>query len=382
MFSRLIRSLDKLSVLALGRLYAIARARTARCGNGERPVLVLGYLLLGDLAMTGYLLKALKESNPDKQIVLLTRVGLARAARHLYADRIVAVERIGWRALIHLVDASPGGYTEIINVFSWKFLPLVSKLPAGRVISHADPKVRHAALVDELHEFPQAPQTLARVILALGSKLGVTTPTPPHVKASIQSGKSMHGHVILHIGAGAPVRLWPPEMLRLIVGRLLANGEHLLLTGRSIDENYLSGLRSLLRDLPAHAHQIHDRIDETDLGELLDLVAGAKYVVTVDTGVAHWARLFSVPCLAIMGPTDVNLFGADGGLSPQSINLSCAPLDCQDKSTVHGIHAGWIKNCQRSACPFEARHCFANISIDALTHALGKFSAYRQRANF
>lgn len=382
MFSRLIHSLDKLSVLALGRLYAIARSRTARCGDSERPILVLGYLLLGDLAMAGYLLKALKESNPDKQIVLLTRASLATTAHYLYADRVVAVERLGWRALIRLVDASPSGYAEIINVFSWKFLPLVSKLPAGKVISHADPKGRHTALVDELHEFPRSPQTLARAILTLGSKLGVTTPTPPYAKMSLPSETRTRGHVILHIGASIPARLWPPEMLHLIVGRLLANGEHLVLTGRSIDQNYLDGLRSLLRDFPAHAHQIHDRIDATDLGELLDLVARAKYVVTVDTGVAHWARLFSVPCLAVMGPSDVNLFGADWGLSPQSLNLSCAPLDCQDKSIVHGIHTGWIKNCQRSACLFETRHCFAGISLDALTHALEKFSTHRQQDNF
>lgn len=381
MFSRLIRSLDKLSVLAFGRLYALARARRHTSIDGERPTLVLGYLLLGDLAMAGYLLKAMKDSRPDQQIVLLARMSLAPTAHYLYADRVVAVERMGWRALIRLVEASPGGYAEIINVFSWKFLPLISKLPTGKVISHADPKGRHAALIDEVHKFPQAPQTLARAILALGASLGATMPVPPYARTRPPGLSRAHGRVILHIGASNPARLWPPEMLRLIVSHLLAREEPLVLTGQSIDKGYLDSLRGVLSDFPAHIHKVHDRIDDTDLGELLDLVAGAKYVVTVDTGVAHWARLFSVPCLAIMGPTDANLFGADRELSPQSLNLSCPPLDCQDKSTVHGLHAGWIRNCQRSTCLFETRHCFAGIPLNAMTQALEKFATHRPPDN-
>jgi len=103
-------------------------------------------------------------------------------------------------------------------------------------------------------------------------------------------------------------------------------------------------------------------MSQTNLRELLELVSNAKGIVSVDTGIIHWARLFLIPNLSVMGQSDHKLFGAQSRFFKLSRSIATAPLDCQDKHTFHGIKINWINTCARSECPLPTRLCLDGIN--------------------
>jgi len=89
------------------------------------------------------------------------------------------------------------------------------------------------------------------------------------------------------------------------------------------------------------SHVIADGIDgvevlpDLDISGLVPVIANAKAVVSVDTGLGHLAAAFNVPTVALYGPTDPEKTGLMG---EKQVNLaadfSCAPClkrDCRFK---------------------------------------------------
>jgi ADP-heptose:LPS heptosyltransferase len=93
----------------------------------------------------------------------------------------------------------------------------------------------------------------------------------------------------------------------------------------------------------------------------LELVSNAKGIISVDTGIIHWARLFLVPNLSMMGQSDNKLFGALRSYFKFSRSIASEPLECQDKHTFHGIKINWVATCARNECPLPSRLCFDGI---------------------
>jgi ADP-heptose:LPS heptosyltransferase len=116
---------------------------------------------------------------------------------------------------------------------------------------------------------------------------------PPVTAASRSSADA----TILHAGASAPARRWPPRRWAAVARHERSQGRRVLLTGAS-DE----------RDT---CLQIADRAGippedvvagRTPLVELAALVGGAALVVSGDTGVAHLATAFATPSVVLFGP--------------------------------------------------------------------------------
>ena len=103
-------------------------------------------------------------------------------------------------------------------------------------------------------------------------------------------------------------------------------------------------------------------MNQTNLKELLEIVSNAKGIISVDTGIIHWARLFSVPNLSVMGQSDNQLFGVDSKYFKSSRSIATETLECQDKHTFHGIKINWLATCARSKCPLPSRLCFDGIN--------------------
>ena len=103
-------------------------------------------------------------------------------------------------------------------------------------------------------------------------------------------------------------------------------------------------------------------MSQTNLQELLELVSNAKGIVSVDTGIIHWARLFLVPNISLMGQSDNKLFGVKSPYFKLSRSIATEPLECQDKHTFHGININWVNTCARSECHLPSRLCFDGIN--------------------
>jgi ADP-heptose:LPS heptosyltransferase len=110
--------------------------------------------------------------------------------------------------------------------------------------------------------------------------------------------------VVVHPGAAAPSRRWPPDRFAAVAEALTQRGATVVITG-SADERVL-GLRVAAgAGLPDSAVLA----GRTGLGELAALVADASLVVCGDTGVGHLATAFGTPSVLLFGPTPPEHWG-------------------------------------------------------------------------
>jgi ADP-heptose:LPS heptosyltransferase len=130
--------------------------------------------------------------------------------------------------------------------------------------------------------------------------------------------------VVIHTGAGHPVRLWPLERFNQIASRLRAANWEVVM------------LDDALRDL----------------SQLLDILATADRFIGNDSGPGHLAALFGVPTFTIFGPQLPELFAPQ---HPQAAWIEGAPCP--------------YKPCFDS-CHFPAPNCLLEISTDAVWQRL------------
>lgn len=104
--------------------------------------------------------------------------------------------------------------------------------------------------------------------------------------------------VVVHIGAGAAARRWPPERFAAVVRHLLVQGREVVLTGDEFE-------REIALAIAARAGLPQDRVlaGQQNLIELSATVAEATLVVCGDTGVAHLATAFGTRTVLLFGPT-------------------------------------------------------------------------------
>ncbi len=104
--------------------------------------------------------------------------------------------------------------------------------------------------------------------------------------------------VVVHVGAGAPARRWPPDRFAAVVRHLMVLGRDVVLTGDPFE-------RDIAVQVAAQAGLPDDRVlaGRQNLTDLAATVAGASLVISGDTGVAHLATAFGTRTVLLFGPT-------------------------------------------------------------------------------
>ncbi len=126
--------------------------------------------------------------------------------------------------------------------------------------------------------------------------------------------------VVIHTGAGHPVRLWPVERFAEIAARLRATGWDVVMLDDSLH----------------------------DLDQLMNALAGADRFIGNDSGPGHLAALLGVPTFTIFGPQLPELFAPQ---HPQAAWIEGAP--CPYKPCF-------------DACRFAEPHCLLKLEVDAV----------------
>jgi ADP-heptose:LPS heptosyltransferase len=112
------------------------------------------------------------------------------------------------------------------------------------------------------------------------------------------------GRTIVHPGAKAGSRRWPPARYAAVARELHRAGHHVVVTGTAAERS-LATLVASAAGLPA-GRVLAGR---TGLGELAGLVARARLVVSGDTGIAHLATAFRTPSVVLFGPMSPSMWG-------------------------------------------------------------------------
>ena len=330
--------------------------------ESEGSILVLAYLFFGDLAMAGRLIIELRKNNPSRKIVLLTKFNLIDAAILFDVNTVIGADFLNWKILGELRKASPEGYGKVINVFSWKWLSLLRALPCGEVVSHLGGKSRSNITISKIIPMADKPVPAAQIMIDL---LELPLKNIDNIylgplKLS-QRFNDLFQYLVIHIGASHDARLWPLDLIELLFSLSHASKKTIVLTGFKQENEYQNKLNQMIEAYQGE-NKILNLMDQTSLKELLEIVSNAKGVISVDTGIIHWARLFSVPNLSVMGQSDNQIFGAQSKYFKSSRSIATAPLECQDKHTFHGIKINWLSTCARSKCPLPSRLCFDGIN--------------------
>ncbi|MGW7262198.1 glycosyltransferase family 9 protein [Streptomyces sp. NPDC054842] len=259
----------------------------------------------GDVLLAGPAIRAVA-ARADHVTVLCGRLG-ASAARMLPGVDDVLVWDAPWvgftpspvgRGEIELlVDMVRADAALILTSFHQSPLPTALLLRLAGVAHIAADSVDYpGSLLDVRHRRdPHAHEAEAGLDLAEAAGFprvddGLLRVLPPPTTVRLSGPEP---YVVLHPGASVPARAWSRERCAEAVRELTAAGQRVVVTGGPGE-----------RELTAYVAGEHglDLGGRTDASELAGVLAGARAVVTGNTGPAHLAAAVGTPVVSLFAP--------------------------------------------------------------------------------
>ena len=263
-------------------------------------VLILRAIGLGDFLTAVPAYRGLRQAFPEATITLAAPAVLEPLARLTGAiDRVLPVNGLGElvalfpppELAVNLHGAGPQSIRDLLAT------------GARRLVTHwhpDHPSIAGPTWREEMHEVARWTRLLTlEGIPADQSELGLARPDQP---------PAIPDAVIVHPGAAAEARRWPIERFGAVARALAAAGHSVVVTGSVAERpRCLAVARSagLGRDSVVAG--------ELDLAGLAALVAGARLLVSGDTGVAHLASGYATPSVILFGPTSPARWGPPTG---------------------------------------------------------------------
>jgi len=364
---------SRLLVVALALLRLPARLRRNRPVEVRR-ILIAHHLLLGDTLMLTPLLAKLRERYPLAEVVMPVRKDLYPLYQTSpYGVHAVAYDPRDIKTLLALLR-QPGFDLALLpadNRFSWLAFALGSRWIVG---FEGDRPAYKNWLVDELRPNPADPMAWCDTTAEL-----VDGPRPQHYEQKAWPAPAhrkfeypVAPYCVLHVGASMPLKLWQPERWRQLAAWLETHGNKVVLSAGAREKHIIDGI-------DPHGRYQH-YAGALDLAQLWHLLAGARLLVTIDTGIAHLGRVVNVPTVTLFGPGSAVLCGAgDFWRDSPYRAVTVDPFPCRDQRTNFVRVIDWVRRCERfpgsgpNQCP-EAK-CMQAISLDAVQSAVQKLLA-------
>lgn len=261
--------------------------------DGRPELVAIRALKLGDLLVAVPAIHGIRRANPEHRLVLAVP-GWLEPVVALIGGVDVLLPTPG---LDDLLPLPPGRVETVVDLHGGP--------DSRRVLEALEPRRRcgHAALgwdgpawedgVLERHRW-------ARLVTAHGM------PADPEDVAIERPAISSPapGAVVVHIGAFYGCRAWPVRRFATVARTLAAAGERVVVTGSAKERD-----RALQTAELAGLDEDVVLAGRTDLTELAALVADARLLVSVDTGVPHLASAYATPSVVIFGPAPPEQWG-------------------------------------------------------------------------
>jgi heptosyltransferase-1 len=285
-------------------------------------ILIVKLSSFGDVIHTFPALTDLKAARPDVEVDWLVEEAFAAlVAHHPAVSRIhkVALRRLRWpparwpalfrhrRDLRRELRARR--YDLILDVQGLMKSASFARLAGAPIAGFDASSAREPAAAKfyqrkfRLHGHPHIVEQLRRFFAeALDYPLptragapGLRRPSPSPRLADLDLPA---GYGLLVHSAAWPTKLWPEERWRALVGRIVAAGATVVLPWGD-DAEKARALR-IAAGLPG-AIPLPRKLGGE---ELVEMIAGARFSVGLDTGLTHLAAAFDVPGVCLFGPTD------------------------------------------------------------------------------
>ncbi|MEU2514659.1 glycosyltransferase family 9 protein [Streptomyces syringium] len=270
---------------------------------GRPRLLVLRALGLGDLLTAVPALRALRRAHPGHTLVLAAPARLAEAAAATAAvDHLLPAHAPG-RAVpttLHWTGPPPDLAVDLHGNGPPSHL-LLHALGPRRLYAYAHPATPHLTGPAWQHDEHERDRW-CRLLQWYGHRadpadLHLTPPDEP---------SPAPGAIVIHPGADAPARRWPPHRFATVARTLHHAGHRVVLTAGA-GEGPLAHRIAHEAGLPATA--VLGGTTDLPFSRLAALVAHARAVLVGDTGLAHLATALNTPSVLLFGPVAPRLWG-------------------------------------------------------------------------
>jgi lipopolysaccharide heptosyltransferase II len=294
-----------------------------------RRILAVRLDALGDVLMTTPALRALKESGPQRRLTLLTSPAGAEVAALVPEVDEVIVYGAPWmkatppradsgpdRAVIDRLRKTGFDAAVIFTVYSQNPLPAallcyLADVPLS--LAHCRENA-YQLLIDQVHE-PEPEQFIRHEVRRQLDLVAAVGCRPSHERLSLRCSAAARARVlgllgelgldparlwvVIHPGASAPSRRYPPESFAAAARRLVQEaGWQVVFSGGAGEGELIDGIRARMA-VPAGS--LAGRLS---LEELAALVALAPLVIANNTGPAHVAAAVGTPVVDLYALTN------------------------------------------------------------------------------
>ena len=325
--------------------------------QGVRRLLCVRLDSLGDVLMTTPAMRAFRESIPGCRVTLLTSPAGAAAAAHVPEVDDTIVFNAPWMKtatpgsdiqLLALLEARKFDAAVVFTVYSQSAFPAaylchLAGIPLRlahcrenpyHLLTHWVPEPEPGALVR--HEVERQ--------LALAAAVGCQT---ANRKLSFSFGEREAERaarlglrrpcVVVHPGASAPSRRYPPEKFAEAMDLLAARTRcDVVFTGEAAEAPLIEHIRKRMNA------QSRSLAGALSLGELGALIARADLLVSNNTGPAHVAAALGTPVVDLYALTN-----------PQH-----TPWLVESRVLFHDVPC---RNCYKSVCPLGHNDCLVRV---------------------
>lgn len=342
-----------------------------------RNILAVRMDSLGDVLMTTPALCAVKRQRNDLRLTLLTSPAGAQAAHHVRDIDHCLVHTAAWMKPPTGTDAAHATQQLVQQLAHARFDAAIifttctqSALPAALVCHLAGIPLRlahcrenpYALLTDWVPDSEVCSTGMRHEVqrqLDLVRSVGYDTRDESlrmrfeakdawrMRRSFVEAGGALDKpYIVVHPGATAPSRRYPPERFGTVADALAdATGCQIVFTGASDEMPLIDRAMTRMRHVPVVL------ADQLDLGQLAALIAGAQALLCNNTGPAHVAAALGTPVVVLYALTN-----------PQH-----TPWRANARVLSHDVPC---RHCLKSVCPEGHHHCLRRIEVHQVVDAV------------
>ena len=337
--------------------------------RNPRKILIAHDLLLGDTLLLAPLMKRIQEKYPHAQKYVLAKpVFVPLFGNKPYGFKALSFNPKSFLSVWRIFCCGPYDLTFIAgdNRYSWLARAVGSKWIVG--IAHDKPQWKNW-MVNEAKSFDIKPATWADM---MGRLVDGKNPKPyqknewsrPDTKKLSLPFDRSKPYVVCHLGASNSLKFWQASSWLVLIKNLKKQKYEVVLSVGP-NEEYL--INKIDPD-----YQYHHVPGTYSLIEMWALVEQAKFVVSVDTGIAHFAKLTGTPIVTLFGPGSPVSHG-EGLFWKKSIHYHATKDNfiCRDQPILFRRKVNWLNRCGRgvSECKTPGA-CMAELLPDQILASL------------
>ena len=326
-----------------------------------KKILIAHDLLLGDTLLLAPLMKRIHEKYPKAQNYALAKPSFIPLFGNApYGFTALSFNPRSFLSLWKIFCEGPYDLAFIAgdNRYSWLARAVGSRWVIG---IEGDMPPWKNWMLDEMKSFDDKPATWADM---MGRLVDGKNPKPyqknewsrPDTKKLSLPFDRSKPYVVCHLGASNSLKFWQASSWRVLINNLRKQKYEVVLSVGP-NEEYL--INEIDPD-----YQYHHVPGTYSLIEMWALVEQAKFIVSVDTGIAHFAKLTGTPIVTLFGPGSPVSHG-EGLFWKKSIHYHATKdhFICRDQPILFRRKVNWLNRCGRgvSECKTPGA-CMAELS--------------------